>query len=202
MENEDTKYILAFGDSITRGYYNNGLKYHPYSNRLNILLKENNLNYKTIEKGINGEITKIMLERLKSYFECEISDYKYDYVIIYAGSNDMDYLEYEKIAFNIIELHKYIISKGAKSILITLPENKCDIIFDFYSNKRKQLNEMLLKLAKEIPEIVICDIDKSIKYKSMNKKERKKYWDDNEHYTPEGYDLLAELIFNTIKSIL
>ena len=36
----------------------------------------------------------------------------------------------------------------------------------------------------------------------MDKREREKYWDDHIHYTPEGYDLVGEYVFNIIKQLI
>jgi lysophospholipase L1-like esterase len=203
MENtSSTKYILAFGDSLTKGYYNHGMKYHPYSLRINKLFEENKLDFKIIDSGVNGEGTKKMLERIKTFFQGEYLPHKFSHVIIYAGANDLGSMSYENIAENIISLNKYVIENGVSSILVTLPQNQCDIMYDFYGEKRVKVNEYLRKVAVDIDKLTICDLDKYISFKSMDKTDREKYWDDHIHYSPLGYDLIGEYIFNTIKKNL
>ncbi len=199
---DNKKYILAFGDSLTKGYYNYGRNYHPYAIKMNKLLEENNFNCKVIDSGLNGEVTKHMLDRIKSFFEGDNLIYKLSHVIIYAGANDLGYLSHDKIANNIIALHKYVLDRGVPTILITLPENKCDEMYDFYGEKRHKTNELLKEMGNKIENLTICDLDSLIKYKSMKKSDKKKYWDDHVHYTPDGYDLIGEILFNTIKNLL
>lgn len=63
------KSLIGFGDSLTWGYYCSGKKNHPYSIKLNSLLKQNNLNYEAINFGVNGETTEEMEKRLFEQFE-------------------------------------------------------------------------------------------------------------------------------------
>jgi len=202
IDEDSTKYILAFGDSLTKGYYNFGLKYHPYSLRINKLFEENELDFKVIESGVNGEGTEKMLKRIKTFFQGENFPLKFSLVIIYAGANDLGSMSYEKIAENILSLNKYVIECGLPTILVTLPQSQCDIMYDFYGEKRIKVNEHLRKVAIEIEKLTICDLDNHIRFISMDNKERKKYWDDHIHFTPLGYDLIGEYIFNTIKKNL
>ena len=67
------KSLIGIGDSLTWGYYCNGEKSHPYSIKLNSLLKENNLNYEAKNYGVSGEMTLEMKERLIAQFESEFS---------------------------------------------------------------------------------------------------------------------------------
>jgi len=42
------------------------------------------------------------------------------------------------------------------------------------------------------------DITIVLPQKGLTKEERKKLWDDMLHFTPQGYDIMAEQIFKTI----
>lgn len=198
---ENKKYILAFGDSLTKGYYLNGYKYHPYSIKLNQLLKENNFNYEAIPSGINGETTDKMIDRIE-YLLADNSKIKFNIVIIYAGANDMHFRSAVEIAKNIISIHKLVIESGLKSILVTLPENEVDDIYKWYGEKRVEINEILKKEIKNLPNILLCDLDQELKYSKMKKDEKKLIWDDNIHYTPEGYNLLGNIIFKSLNNFL
>lgn len=49
--------VLAFGDSLTQGYYDDGLGTHPYSNRLQELVDHHFPNtFEIIPLGIPGEV--------------------------------------------------------------------------------------------------------------------------------------------------
>jgi len=75
-------------------------------------------------------------------------------------------------------------------------------MYDFYGDKRNKLNKILRERAKNIEKLTVCDLDSLIKYKYMSKSDRKNFWDDHIHYTPDGYDLIGEYIFNEIKKLL
>lgn len=199
---EGTKYILAFGDSLTKGFYMNGIKYHPYTNKFNSLLVENEFeNYKAFPSGVNGETTKSMLDRLKTFFgESSKSPFKYSIIIIFAGINDLGYSSADKIVENIMELHNIARNGGVNfTVLVTLPENECDKIYSFYTERRQEANDFFRSKVKGTENVFLCDLDKEIKFSSMSKEDKEKYWDDGLHFSPAGYDLIGEILFNTLK---
>ena len=122
--------ILAFGDSLTKGYYNYGMKYHPYSTTLAKLLQSQGsvevrikeglylLTKQKIETaGVNGEVTSRMLERLPE----ELLDKHFDVVIILGGTNDLGWVTQETIAKIIKKLHEMAHKAGSKSLMVTIP---------------------------------------------------------------------------------
>jgi lysophospholipase L1-like esterase len=199
MEN-GRKYILAFGDSLTKGFYSMGMKYHPYSIKMNSLLEEDKFNYTVIDSGINGEQTESMVERIQQ--EIQSSGVKFHTVILYAGVNDLGFRSAESILENILTIHTYVTEQRIKFIILSLPENKCDTKFKFIKEKRRALNHSIRSVSKEKENFYLCDLDTEIQYSKMTKEEKSKYWDDQVHYSPEGYDLLGEIIFNKIKSLI
>jgi lysophospholipase L1-like esterase len=197
MKLNNLKYILAFGDSLTKGYYCNGIKYHPYSIKMNKLFEEKNMNFKVIDLGVNGETTSRMLDRIKKT-ESPYLLTGYALVIIYGEANDLETISAKKIANNLIQIHNFINKQNVKSVHVTLPENECDKFFSFYAKKRKKTNEIIKKEITDNKNIILCDLDQEIKFSKMTKQEKKKYWDDYIHLTPEGYELMGEIIFKSI----
>jgi lysophospholipase L1-like esterase len=52
-------------------------------------------------------------------------------------------------------------------------------------------------------QVCLVDLDKGIPYHSVsNDEERQRIWDDGLHLTPAGYDRMATLVFDAIKSKL
>ncbi|KAG2392203.1 hypothetical protein C9374_012455 [Naegleria lovaniensis] len=94
---DDTSFpIMAIGDSLTRGFYNNGMNYHPYSVELqrllnepigtnqdhsSIIIIENNIpkdvplrtSYNVYQFGVNGEQTPEMKDRLPRFLKKQLS---------------------------------------------------------------------------------------------------------------------------------
>jgi lysophospholipase L1-like esterase len=193
-----TKYIFAFGDSLTKGYYCRGAKYHPYTIMMNNLFQQNKLPYKVVGSGINGEKSSEMIDRIKEEFDN--SSYKFELVIIFAGTNDLGPSDAETIAQNIISIYKNAAEKGLPSIIATLPENEFDTLAPKYSLKRQKLNELIRSFPEMYSDISICDLEKEMPYLSRTEKERKIYWDDSLHFTPAGYDELGRILYDIVKS--
>jgi len=78
--------ILAWGDSLTAGYFAGGS--HPYSIELKCLIeaKYPNVNLTMDQQGLSGERTLEMSLRLKEYLK---SSAKFDFVLILGGTNDI-----------------------------------------------------------------------------------------------------------------
>jgi lysophospholipase L1-like esterase len=56
---------------------------------------------------------------------------------------------------------------------------------------------------KDQDRVCLVDLDKGISYHSAsNNEERKLLWNDTIHLTPAGYDRIATLVFDAIKSKL
>ncbi|EFC39933.1 predicted protein [Naegleria gruberi] len=94
--------ILALGDSLTKGYYNNGFSYHPYANRLSFLLTNK---YHVEPFGENGEETQEMKERLDQILDYYAKD-AFKGVIIIGGTNDLASYSSDMIIENLIGMYK------------------------------------------------------------------------------------------------
>jgi lysophospholipase L1-like esterase len=200
-----TKMILAFGDSLTKGYYNRGkdggVKYHPYSIMMNNLFEQNNLPFRVLDSGVNGQKSIEMISRLKE--ELETSNYRFKLIIIFAGTNDLGYFdngnEIEKIAENIIGLYKIAAQNAIPCLIANLPENEFDIIEPKFTEKKQKLNQLIKSFSESYRDIYICDLEKEMPFLSRTKEERNIYWDDELHFTPAGYDELGRIFYENMK---
>jgi len=66
------KRILAFGDSLTEGYYRNGMGLHPYTIKLEELAKQNGKNCEIVNEGISGNTVQQMLQRLPAILKSSV----------------------------------------------------------------------------------------------------------------------------------
>jgi len=70
------------------------------------------------------------------------------------------------------------------------------------AERRLMLNKKLREYAKQnIEKIVLADLALSpeLNPEIMSKDEQDKVFDDNIHFTPEGYDRMGAFIYNAIK---
>ena len=65
---------------------------------------------------------------------------------------------------------------------------------------RIKVNQGLQKFAEESQgKVVLVDLATRLPLKSLSAEDRKKYWDDGVHFTPAGYDFVAEIIFDSLR---
>ena len=197
--------ILAFGDSLTKGYIQSGV-YHPYTLKLNQHLKNDNLSYIVDDNGLNGEKTDTMISRLKDI----LNTTKYEMVIIFAGTNDLGWkVDPVTIIENIEKIHKVALEKNLRTMAVTLPIN----IFEkgeSYSIRRKQVNEGIINLTKMNKNMNLCNSEgripcnlEDVIFSNEDEDDNKnEYWSDGLHLSSKGYDLLGDLIYNDLKQLL
>ncbi|CAF0891042.1 unnamed protein product [Didymodactylos carnosus] len=213
MENKDagTKVfkILAHGDSITRGYYSNGYRYHPYTDKLKDLLqaKYSHLTFDITTQGINGETTTFMLNRLKTTFE-QTESPKYDCLIILGGLNDMGSKPAEDIARNLCSM----VDLGRQHVTtccfaVSVPYCFPDCSNSLYKTRKDEVNKILhdyIKNVKESPPTNhFVDLTQHhLNFLAMSDTEKQLVFDDRIHYSPEGYDRLGTAVYKVMKSVI
>ena len=204
-----TRRILCFGDSLTEGWYNNGFKFHPYTLRLQELFKDLGNCWKSVEilnKGISGEVVyPEMVARLPKILK---NEGPFDFAIILGGTNDLADLSNAKkadLSKNIEHLHELAHKEGIKTCAVTIPETAFDILpfAAEYVKYREEVNNSIRDFVTNHQEMVhLCDIASKLPMYGVSESERAKYWDDELHFTPQGYDRMAELIFEDIKNFI
>ena len=211
--------ILAFGDSLTAGNVGGELnegRDKPYTIRLSKLLKENhpNTSFQLDNKGIYGDLVcGQMTERLPKV----LKEYgPYDLVIILGGTNDI--IEAKKgleetLFQGIKRLHGTVKDHGAKCIALTIPET--DVYFKDFGKKglswvkqegeniRLIVNGKLRSSAKEYAEnVILCDLAEKFPQQGLSDEDLEKFWSDGLHFTEEGYNKMAEIIYKDMKHLL
>ncbi|KAL9649872.1 hypothetical protein ABK040_009684 [Willaertia magna] len=221
IENINNIPIMAFGDSLTAGYFKRGTEFHPYSDYLTELLT--NYNIKVYEYGLSGEKTNEMEKRLQRNLQKKVlaedlirlnnaifPENEFKAVIIIGGTNDLAYstIEKETIVNNLTNMYKYCMNQLnikyviASSIPSTTFEHEEK--YKQYLEKKEFINNEIKKFCFENNEKMrFVDICNLLSYKNCNDEERKLYWDDHLHFTPKGYQKFAEILFeNGIKEIV
>eukprot|EP01114_Cavostelium_apophysatum_P019876 TRINITY_DN6518_c0_g1_i1.p1 TRINITY_DN6518_c0_g1~~TRINITY_DN6518_c0_g1_i1.p1 ORF type:complete len:233 (-),score=22.02 TRINITY_DN6518_c0_g1_i1:83-679(-) len=188
--------ILAFGDSLTEGYYCRGYKFHPYALKLQSLLdaKHSPKQFEIVNEGISGDTTANMVHRMSS----ALKQAHYDYAIVLGGTNDLGY-NWESITDNLKNISEQLLAKGVKSALMSIPEHGQERAFPEIEERRKNVNKWLREFASSRG-ITFIDLAAKIPQLDVSPEERKKYWDDQIHFTPAGYDRIGELIFEEVFS--
>ncbi|CAF2909374.1 unnamed protein product [Rotaria sp. Silwood2] len=198
--------FLALGDSLTAGFYNYGLSYHPYAIELLNLFSSVNMPIIVDQKGIPGEcVVPSMINRIENLFR-ENSPH-YDWIIVLGGTNDLAYKQSAENIFNqgLKLIYDMILQRktlNTKLSVMTIMENGFYTPESIYDKQRQILNDMIRNYVKNYHDqsrICLIDIDKYINYHSIKDiKQRDIIWDDFVHLTPDGYDLMAKIIFQEI----
>ena len=199
--------ILAFGASLTEGSYLYGAQFHPYTIRLSQLLRST---FKTVDidnAGVSGEavLSTTMLPRLKQLLSSATN--KFDWILILAGTNDT--MRDQQKASQVFDGYKLLINEchnhGARVLCMTVPETILprETPFDVQRQEfNRLLREELIPKDNNDNKIVVLDVDRLLPRHSLSANECQQIWDDELHFTPQGYDRLGELIFEKLKPYL
>jgi len=204
------KSILCFGDSLTKGFYNNGDSYRPYSIKLKELLEDNdkNTDYQIDTEAVNGECTfSGMKKRLPVLLN---ETFPLDLVIILGGTNDLLLHDCNKdldLYQELKDLHEMCHKRGIKTAMVTIPEMVVSKDGTGKMNK-KDFNEAwgtvnqklrVYAYSNKHPKMVIL-VDLADEFSRQNlKDDPAEFWDDNIHPNAKGYDKIGEIIYNDIK---
>ncbi|XP_028415367.1 protein PFC0760c-like [Dendronephthya gigantea] len=212
--------ILCFGDSLTSGFFNHGRGKHPYSIRLSQLLNtKGSHRYRIETRGVIGEMVHgSMTKRLPKVLD---EGTRFDWVLILGGTNDVAHVKNfgddqdftqqligvwsPKIVKDIEKLHEIAHSRGARTMLMTIPETAYEFWPEFRSirNMRLSVNAALRKYATEVRDnTVLCDLAYKLPRSTLPKQMQKLYWNDHIHLNPVGYDKMAEVIQQCIQGYL
>eukprot|EP00118_Oscarella_pearsei_P009156 m.51137 g.51137 ORF g.51137 m.51137 type:complete len:224 (+) comp34117_c0_seq3:464-1135(+) len=192
--------VLCFGDSLTNGYHRGGFAFHPYSKHLQELLSVDHPNLKIVTEGVSGEKASDMNTRLAVL----LRERQYDWVIILGGTNDLAYDAKPKaLAETIFLLHSMCHKVGARTVAITIPE--CAIerkeSGESLGEAKNAVNNLIRDFAlKSDGKVLLADLWAEIPCVSLSKEEQEKYWDDHLHFSPAGYDKMADIIYKVFKN--
>ncbi|KAK1780672.1 SGNH hydrolase-type esterase domain-containing protein [Copromyces sp. CBS 386.78] len=202
--------ILCFGDSLTEGYSGWGSCFTPYSTKLQEMLR---MAFPDVEveietDGLSGDMVTdrgSFSARMKLHFAPRNpADYKpYDWAIVLGGTNDLGRdVHPEQIFESLQEIWDLALSRKCKVLALTVPEielsaGKLKELLDF---RRNELNDLIKTYKK--PNYYTFDLHAAFPYYGMSEADRKRYWDDGIHFTPEGYDRMGNKIGVMLVSLL
>ncbi|EDO42917.1 predicted protein [Nematostella vectensis] len=214
------KKILCFGDSLTNGYNHHGRSFHPYSIMLSRLLNSNPAaKYKLTTSGKTGEMTHgSMTKRLPQVLG---NSSHFDWVIILAGTNDVAHVKNfgdddsfmnqlisiwaPKIFQDIEKLHEISYQYGARTVLLTIPESAYEAWPQYKTLwiMRRKINQALRDFAaRSRGRTILCDLAVKIPRHSLAPQMESTIWDDHLHFTPYGYNKMAEVIYECMRPYL
>ncbi|KAL6756991.1 SGNH hydrolase-type esterase domain-containing protein [Haematococcus lacustris] len=205
--------ILAFGDSLTEGYYRVPSQqqpaFHPYTKRLQSLLHQNlPAPCKVVTEGVSGElVVPSMTQRLRAYLQrTQAAGQQFHWVLIFGGTNDLGLGQEAETIFNSLQqMYKAAHQHGAKVVAMTcmapyLPEPGPPGEHAGTSLARHRLNTLIRnEVAKQQGgELYLFDCDKVLAPQRLGQQEAARCWSDALHLTPHGYDLFGHLLWNHV----
>ena len=208
--------ILCFGDSLTAGFGRaTSRQPHPYSAKLqerfdkhdNTLLGPSTRPiFKVDNAGIAGERARDdMLPRL--YQTLQRATAKYSWVIILGGTNDMSKYRENPASFDIedaklifhalVNLHNISHTFGAKTVAVSIPDRECEGsgTCSYLKEIHLKINELLKEFSSRNKEkVILADLASEVFLPRD-----KRLWGDPIHFNKQGYDEMADVIYNSMK---
>jgi lysophospholipase L1-like esterase len=192
--------VVALGDSLTAGYrlrdpYAMDPRV-PYSAHLETMMRVrlSELSYYTlasvVNAGVNGDSTDGMLKRFKR----DVAAERPDVVVIWGGLNDLSVMRRpDYVLGNLFKLYEATRALGAEPIACTLTPMR------HTSNSMRELNELIrakciadgMRLADLFPQL--ADSEGNLMAECS---------DDGVHLTIKGYNLVAHIVYDSIRPIL
>jgi lysophospholipase L1-like esterase len=198
-----TKSFLAFGASLTEGFYYSGFRFHPYTEKLEELLARDGHTLNLVNRGVSGETTWEMINRLESIIN---QPTKFDFVCILAGSNDLGTPSEtaSSIFKRLLTLYAMVLNSGAKLIVVALSQASFDREDENYLRRKLEVNERIHQFYEEkksTKQVEYVDLYSSIPYYGEDGK-KSHLWDDHLHFNPNGYDAFGELVYEKLRVLL
>ena len=207
--------ILCFGDSLTAGSGRATRITYPYSAKLQERFDNHDKTvlgpsirpiFRVDNAGIPGERAKEdMLPRL--YQTLQGAGAKYSWVIILGGTNDMKKYREDATSFNIqdsksiflalVNLHNISHTFGAKTVAVSIPDRECEGSGTCFYLKEIHLkiNELLKEFSSRNKEkVILADLASEVFLPRD-----KRLWGDPVHFNKQGYDKMADVIYNSMK---
>ncbi|KAJ5979744.1 hypothetical protein N7481_007042 [Penicillium waksmanii] len=192
--------ILCFGDSLTAGYYNYGEHYHPYAEKLKEILQPvlPTTEITTDVAGLPGDLVcspGLFVSRISE----QMTKKRYDLVIFLGGRNDIGYgKSSDNIYDGLKKCWMMALTTGAKVLALTILD--CAAKFARTDENRNEVNRLIL--AHQEDRFFAFDLCAAIPYHSASKEFQNKIFDDGLHLTPDGYDLMGEVIGEHMAGLL
>ena len=193
--------VLCIGDSLTDGYYDNGTKFHPYSNKLQELLEV------PVDRiGLSGWTTSELVAGIEQEqcTDCngkvwhglrkQLNLYAYTHCFIMAGTNDL----YDTPALitiaNLRQLKCVCMQYAPFTATMTIPEMSAELQSIHLKKRREQINAALLA------DPPCIDVAQHLPLAAADACTRDLLWQmDGLHLNPAGYDRIGEVVAAFLK---
>jgi lysophospholipase L1-like esterase len=211
MEGKDPKVpvsafkVLAFGDSLTEGFYNYGFKFHSYAGELKRILdsalQKQNKEVLLQQVGVSGEYTSHMISRLGGYLVDNTAS-PYQLVCILGGTNDLALDDPPaEVAARLKTMYNAVLTSSTDSLLavITIPQSY--FLDPEYVSKRSAINSEIKEYCEQSAfkdRIVFVDLERLLPYYDKNGEKDTVHWDDHLHMSPDGYDQFGKLVADAV----
>lgn len=183
--------VVAFGDSITLGTIDEGVKAaRPYPTQLQAMIRGLDARYRVVNRGVGGEDTREGLRR----FGTVIAKDRAGYVLVMEGTNDATL--HESPAVIVGNLRTMIEQARASStipVLATIPPN-----FRSSPEPRRvieETNPLIRALARELG-VVLAEIHDGMNDPALF------FSRDPLHPNQRGYDVMAGIWFGAMQEAI
>ncbi len=191
----DMNSLIAFGDSITYGMVDYKPEAEGYVPRLERLLKaEYSEKLKVLNKGIPGEDTVAGLSRIENVIKQDPSRY----ILIMEGTNDVWHYPAWFTALNLEEMIKISISYKMKPLIANIIPKA--FWAEFLNPRIEEINQFIIQIAGKYKIPLVDQFNAFMSYPEEKGGWRALYSGHN-HPNEEGYQLMAEVWFNTISKL-
>ena len=196
MANMGSIRVLCFGASITAGYHQGGLLFHPYAIRLEQRLRQQfPLRRIEIDRDALPGDTVIGGQYLSRLERRLMNGKNYDLIIVQGGGNDLCRGEVpEKIYEHLKMIWSRALETRATVLALTVTET---------ADRRPQtrakydaLNTLIKsRVASTFKAVDVCSV---LPWNDNLQKQQELWGEDGLHLTPLGYDMLGEAIADHI----
>ena len=177
--------VLCYGDSLTAGMHSNGGEFHPYARRLQRLLGggavcsdcgEPGACADALARSLPGRLDKTVGGRPK----------RWTHVAILAGTNDLRFgAPAEAVIASLATAHAAAAHHGATVIALTLPQIRGEEKSSL-GERRAIVNGYLRNEATASGGVRCADVAAALEDAAL--------MDDAVHFTPKGYDIMADAV--------
>ena len=201
--------ILAFGDSLTAGFYEGGLSWAPYGNLLSDLL-----NVDVEHVGLSGWTIREMIDSADSDQCVDVCGRKwhglrhklrnadpncrFTHVIILAGTNDLGECvsdptgERTSLACQgLSRLHQVAREEGCVTVALTIPEHPTERVS---SALQMQVSEVRQRLNQVVRDLSDGSNHHLIDVAAELPQAEQALWDDGLHFSQVGYERLGRIV--------
>lgn len=143
--------ILCYGDSLTAGFCEGGLKFVPYSEMLPLPATAFGLSGWTAQQmrdNLETAVCRDEVGHVSPGLSVALAEDQYDVVVLLAGTNDLGGVgssqsQMERVVDNVWALHQTCHAAGAKTICVSIPGSGWQATTPIARAACRHINELL-----------------------------------------------------------